>query len=460
MGSSPRIGIDGTGRTGSPMHGRHASGSNNRRVPRTSRNRSFVSAIACGLALGAGVGTALAQDSVADPAIAGEFDASAVGKIGRMHDNLRRAAARRGLSAEVADVYDDYLALKARMATQTGLAWSMDLSYLQQWGRPDGGSPAGQILATPSLEWTLFDSAAIGTGSAQLAYIVARYATDRSAADLQSSLGLITPINDYPARQNIFAQLTYTHALPNNRLLFSVGQFPISNFDGNPYLGNQQQNFNNDTLTQNASATYAQAGLGAYIQINATKSLQFVAGLQNASNITGATLSTDGFGKYGSSWFGYVHWTPEFKGFGSAQYSFNYYQVPTVPAQPRSTGWSLNASQNLDETWALFGRANRAYGFVTPIRASYALGAAMNNPLGRSPTDQIGLAYGVGNASPPTPPTATATVRDGKVIEAYWAWTFAKGLLLTPDVQYFPDRAATPSRTGAWVLSLRATLMF
>ena len=216
----------------------------------------------------------------------------------------------------------DYLALKARMATQTGLAWSMDLSYLQQWGRPDGGSPAGQVLATPSLEWTLFDSAAIGTGSAQLAYIVARYATDRSAADLQSSLGLLTPINDYPARQNIFAQLTYTHALPNNRLLFSVGQFPISNFDGNPYLGNQQQNFNNYTLTQNASATYAQAGLGAYIQINATKSLQFVAGLQNASNITGATLSTDGFGKYGSSWFGYVHWTPEFKGFGSAQYSF------------------------------------------------------------------------------------------------------------------------------------------
>jgi hypothetical protein len=253
-------------------------------VQRTSKNRGFVLAIACGLALGAGVGTALAQGSVSDPAIAGDFDASAVGKIGRLHDDLRRAAARRGLSTEAADVYSDYLALKARMATQTGLAWSMDLSYLQQWGRPDGGSPAGQVLATPSLEWTLFDSAAIGTGSAQLAYTVARYGTERSAADLQSSLGLITPINDYPARQNIFAQLTYTHALPNNRLLFSVGQFPISSFDGNPYLGNQQQNFNNYTLTQNASATYAQAGLGAYIQVNATKSLQFVAGLQNASS--------------------------------------------------------------------------------------------------------------------------------------------------------------------------------
>jgi hypothetical protein len=456
----PKSGFDGSGRTGLPVRGRHASGSNNEREDRTSRNRSFVSAIACGLALGAGGGTVLAQGSVSDPAVAGDLDTSAVGKIGRLHDNLRRAAARRALSAEAVDVYDDYLALKARVATQTGLAWSMDLSYLQQWGRPDGGSPAGQILATPSIEWTLFDGAASGAGSVQLAYVAARYGTDRSATKLQSNLGLVTPINDYPARQNTFSQLTYTQALPNNKLLISAGQYPISNFDGNPYLGNQQQNFNNYTLAQNASATYAQAGLGAYIQVNATRSLQFVAGLQNASNITGATLSTDGFGKYGSSWFGYAHWTPAFKGYGSAQYSFTYYQVPTVPAQPRSTGWSLNAAQNLDETWALFGRANRAYGFVTPIRASYALGAAMNNPLGRSPTDQIALAYGVGDASPPTPPSDTATVRDGRVLEAYWTWTFGKGLLVTPDVQYFADRAATTPRTDAWVLSLRATLMF
>jgi porin len=320
------------------MRGRHASGSNNERDDRASRNRSFVPAFACGLALCAGVDAGLAQSPASEVTAAADFDTPSVGKIGHMHDDLRRAAARRGLSADVADVYSDYLALKARMATEAGLAWSMDLSYLQQWGRPDGGSPAGQVLATPSLEWTLFDSAAIGTGSVQLAYNLTRYGTNRSAADLRSSLGLITPINDCPAPQNTFSQLTCTQALPNNKLLILVGQYPICNFDGNPYLGNRQQNFNSDTLAQNASATYAQAGLGAYIQVNATRSLQFVAGLQNASNVTGATLSTDGFGKYGSSWFGYAHGTPEFKGFGSAQYSFTYYQVPTVPAQPRSAG--------------------------------------------------------------------------------------------------------------------------
>jgi len=417
-----------------------------------------VPAIACGLALFSGFDAVLAQSLASDAAVAGDVDTSSVGKIGRVHDNLRRAAARRGLYAEAVDVYSDYLALKARIATETGLAWSIDLSYLQQWGRPDGGSPTGQILATPSIEWTLFDSAAIGAGSVQLAYALTRYGTDQSAADLQSNLGLITPINDYPARQNVFSQLTYTQALSGNRLLLSVGQYPISNFDGNPYLGNQQQNFNNDTLAQNGSATYAQAGLGAYVQINATKSLQLVAGLQNAGNIAGATLSAEGFGKYGYSWFGYAHWTPEFKGFGGAQYSITYYQVPTVPAQPRSAGWSLNASQNLNETWALFGRANRAFGFVTPIRASYALGAAINNPLGRSPTDQTGLAFAFSDAAPP--PTNPAGARDEKLIEGYWNWTFAKGLLVTPDVQYMRDPALAPTRNNAWVLSLRATLMF
>jgi porin len=132
--------------------------------------------------------------------------------------------------------------------------------------------------------------------------------------------------------------------------------------------------------------------------------------------------------------------------------------VPTVPAQPRSAGWSLNASQNLNETWALFGRANRAFGFVTPIRASYALGAAINNPLGRSPTDQTGLAFAFSDAAPP--PTNPAGARDEKLIEGYWNWTFAKGLLVTPDVQYMRDPALAPTRNNAWVLSLRATLMF
>ena len=402
---------------------------------------------------------ALAQTADAGDAVLGSADISAVGRIGVVQERLRRGAVRRWLSTEGAGLYDEYSAFKERSAKDTGFSWSMDLSWLQQWGRPEGGSPAAQWLATPSIDWTLFDSKAVGTGSVQLVYTAVRYGTEQSAADVQGKLGLITPINDYPGRQNIFNQLTYTHAFPGNRLLVSVGQYPYYNFDGNQYLANQQQNFNNYLLSQNGTQTCANTGLGAYVQVNATSTVHFAAGFQSADNITGATLSARNFGEGGYSWFGYAQWTPAFKGLGEAKYSATWYGVPGVAAQsPGSRGWSLNAVQNLDDTWAVFGRANRAYDYVTPIRASYALGAAMNNPLGRSPSDQIGLAFGYSAAA--SPPTVPAGASNEKVVEAYWNWTFAKGLLLTPDVQYIRDPALAPSRDSAWVIGLRSTLMF
>ena len=58
------------------------------------------------------------------------------------------------------------------------------------------------------------------------------------------------------------------------------------------------------------------------------------------------------------------------------------------------------------------------------------------------------------------PPTLPASARNEKIVEAYWNWTIAMGLLLTPDVQYIRDPAPDPTRDGVWVFSLRATLMF
>ncbi len=420
--------------------------------------RAFAAACCAAAFLGGGQ-RALAQTADAGDTVLGSSDTSAVGRIGVVHERLRRAAVRHWLSTEGADLYDQYSAFKARAAKDAGLSWSMDLSYLQQWGRSEGGSPAAQWLATPSIDWTLFDDKAVGTGSVQLVYTAVRYGTDQSGADVQGKLGLITPINDYPKRQNTFNQLTYTQAFPGNKLLLTIGQYPFSNFDGNQYLANQQQNFNNYALSQNGSQTYANAGLGAYVQLNATSTVHFAAGFQSADNITGATLSARNFGEGGYSWFGYAQWTPAFKGLGAAQYSATWYGVPGVPAQsPGSRGWSLNAVQNLNATWAVFGRANRAYDYVTPIRASYALGAAMNNPLGRSPTDQIGVAFAYSAAA--SPPTVPAGASNEKVVEVYWNWTFAKGLLLTPGVQYIRDPALAPSTDSAWVIGLRSTLMF
>lgn len=252
-------------------------------------------------------------------------------------------------------------------------------------------------------------------------------------------------------------KLTYTQAFPGDKLLLAVGQYSFFNFDANQYLFNQQINFNSYIFSQNGSATYANAGLGIYGQLNLTPTLQVAAGLQGANALSGATLSTRDFGEGGYAWFAYAQWTPQFQGLGPALYSVLAYQMPSVPEQSASRGWSVNAVQNLNTTWALFARANQAYGHLTPIRGSFALGAAMNNPLHRSATDQIGLAIGTSIAAPP--PANPRAARNETVVEAYWSWTLLGGCLLTPSVQYILDPALTLDRNSAWALSLRATLM-
>lgn len=388
---------------------------------------------------------------------AAETVPSRPGKIGLLHANIRRAKARPALDRDVESLYRTYGQAKSQLAAELGLGWSFDLSYVPQWGGPDGGSAAAQWLTTSSLDWTLLKSKALGEGSLQLLAIAARYPSVQNANQLSNTLGLITAINDYPDDQTIFAQLSYTQALPGNSVLLTLGQFPFFNFDSNQYLFNQQINFNSTIFSQNGSATYANAGLGAYGQFNLSADLQLAGGLQDARNWAAGTLSGQGFGQGGFAWFGYGQWTPKIQGWGSAQVSLLYYQVPTIPSQSASRGWSVNAVQNLNAHWALFARANQADGALTPIRGSYAFGAAWTNPLGRSATDQIGLAIGRSLASPP--PANPAGARDETVLEAYWSWTFLGGLLLTPSVQVVLDPALEPERSSAWALTLRATLM-
>ncbi|MEJ2328033.1 MAG: carbohydrate porin, partial [Chromatiaceae bacterium] len=79
---------------------------------------------------------------------------------------------------------------------------------------------------------------------------------------------------------------------------------------------------------------------------------------------------------------------------------------------------------------------------------------AMNNPLGRSAMDQIGLAIGYAEAADPL------GTRDETIVEAYWNWELSGGLLLTPDVQYISNPGNDGGRDSAWALSLRATLIF
>jgi len=94
----------------------------------------------------------------------------------------------------------------------------------------------------PVVELRSLQRPTFGAGSLQFQGFSNSYLTRQDGAGIQSNLGLITPINDWPVNQSQFAQLTYTHSLPGNRVLISIGQYPTVDFDGNQYLGNSQQN--------------------------------------------------------------------------------------------------------------------------------------------------------------------------------------------------------------------------
>ena len=115
-----------------------------------------------------------------------------------MHENLRRTTRRHRLQAEEVGAYAQYSSRKLRFQQATGLQWSLDVSLLQQWGGPEGGRPSLQLLAGLSLSYDLIHRDRLGTGSLQLAGEIAAYLTDQTAADIGSSLGVISAINDWP----------------------------------------------------------------------------------------------------------------------------------------------------------------------------------------------------------------------------------------------------------------------
>ena len=359
-------------------------------------SKHFTHALAatCGWLILNTCGTVFAQDINTDDSLIGNANIEDVGKIGFVHDNLRRSEERHSLYTEASDLYDTYSAFKLSTAKDTGLSWAMDLSYMPQWGRADGGSPAGQWLAAPSVNWKLFEDSAIGSGSIQLAYAAVRYSTKQNATDVQNKLGLITPINDAAVWQNAFAQLTYTHTLPGEQLAIAIGQYSFFNFDSNDYLADQQLNFVNSIFSENASSTYAVSGVGAYAQFNANDTLQFLFGGQSVNEEDSAQRPHRVLGSTAYSWLAYAQWKPGFRSLGEAQYSLGIYQASAIDGHAASRGWSINAMQNLSDRWAVFGRLNASHNEDDNSKRSAALGLALNNPLGRSAADQIGTAWG------------------------------------------------------------------
>ena len=335
--------------------------------------------------------------------------------------------------------------------------FSMPVSMFFQWGTPKGGPGVAEIVYSPTLTWTPFTNTAIGSGTFTFSFQGNQFWTHANTNSQQGSMGLLAAPNDWGSDGYQYAQLTYTHTFPGNWLAASVGQYSFGQYDGNQYAGNAQANFINYALAQNGTQTYANAGTGAYVQITPISVWQFAGGLQNATNITGEALTTNGFGNGKLAYFLTAQWSPTYLAGGT--YSVLYYNQPSVPQQPSaSQGVSFSAVQNVNATYGLFLRANNASGNATPIETSIAFGGVMNNPVGRNRLDQAGL----GLAWDKTNQTAVGGPARGSewVSELYYNFTVFKAMQLTPDVQVYLNPALAPNTSIAAVFSLRTTFNF
>ena len=389
-------------------------------------------------------------------------NAAATQKVRKNRSATQRIAASEHRRAHsFSDLGQEYSDFKDYLQKEYGIGYALDISYMPQYGAPSGKKTAFQTMIYPSLTWETFNNE-YGTGTLNVAYNMVRY-SGNNGENIGNRIGVVTGINDYTSLSNSFDELYYTYQLPGkwNWLTVALGQFPIYNFDGTAYDSNQQENFINFALSQNASSTYPTASMGGYIQISPNSEWSLAVGAQDAHNIDGDGISTSKLANNAHyTTFASLSYTPTIKGLGAGQYSVLLYNQPWEDVQAQTTnGWSLNASQELGEKFAVFGRINGVSGSVAEINQSYVLGAVYNNPLDRNPLDQIGFAAAynkIDEAAVGEPLQHDAET----VLEAYWAWGISKWMTLTPDVQLYINPALNPKSDHATVVSLRASVFF
>lgn len=355
---------------------------------------------------------------------------------------------------------EDYQAFKNELNNKYGFDYNFDISVLGQRSSPNGEHNAVQTYLYPSFMWTTFNNE-YGVGALNFAYTVIRYG-NHNANDLAGNSGFVTPINDFPSKENEFSELYYTYQLGGkwNWLTLGLGQFPIYNFDGTAYDANQQVNFLNDSLSQNASASYTQAGIGMYAQISPNEEWSFAFGGQDGTNIDAPSVRVNHLDEEHYTTFGYIAYTPAIKGVGQSEISVLLYNQPGVHEQPETTnGWSLNLSQDIGQKVSLFARLNEVSGSVESIRQSWVLGGVYKNPLNRNSLDQIGLAYAY-NKIDEKAVGQPLEHKAEQIVEAYWAWGIGNMLTITPDVQLYINPALNQKSDYGFAGSLRATVFF
>lgn len=352
-----------------------------------------------------------------------------------------------------ANWYQDF---KNKLENDYGLSYSFDLTYMPQRGAPNGSKTPQQLIWSPSVDWTLFNSKIFGSGQLQFAYSGTQYWGEQ-AFYLQDRLNIGSGINDYTDNELQFSQLVYSHTLPGamNWLSVNVGQYSLYFIDGTSQDYNQQTGFISYSLSQNGSATYPVASFGAYLQFTPTSEWMMQVGFQDATNIAGKRIDFSSIGDKKYTTYSYISWNPTFKKTWAGQYMFLFYQQPAVPKQDAdSTGWSFSFSQYFGNMFNIFGRLNGSSGNVVPIRKSIVAGFGFKDPFSRNPNDYLGMSMGFNSMSKEAL-GQTNIHKYENVFEAQYVIGLGKYITITPDIQFFLNPALDTQQNTAVVYSLR-----
>ncbi|MDR1026175.1 MAG: carbohydrate porin [Lactobacillus sp.] len=355
--------------------------------------------------------------------------------------------------------YKKYKDFKEWLEKDYGFTYNVAISLLAQRASPSGSITPLQVQYTGDANWEAFQSD-YGNGSFQVAYTSNRYIGHRNAYQLGERIGAASDINDYSVNLNYFYQLSYTHQLPGAMewMSVTVGQFPIFLFDDNPYLSNQQLDFNNLSYSQNATYSYPTASFGAYVTMNPTEEVTAVVGFQDAHNIASDKIKTGTIRDGSYTTFASLVYEPHVNGLGKGYYGVMVYNQPKVREQPNeSYGWSLSLAQDIGDKWAVFSRINGVNKSVI-LKESYSFGAVYKDPFDRNDMDRIGFVAGINKINKDV---AGDDARDMEtVMEAYLNYTISDCIVISPDLQYYIKPALNRKNDEAFVYGLRATLLF
>jgi hypothetical protein len=357
--------------------------------------------------------------------------------------------------------YDRYLDLKKGISDKYNLDFSLDFSYIPQFGT--SGHPVHMVTYYPSLTWRPFTDTRFGSGEFNITTGYQNYFSKTNNSKQSAELNLITFANDWTSDNDTWSTLAYTHTLPGGMkwLSVTVGQYNLFSFDPNEYASNAQTSFLSYSFAQDATQTFPNAGFGGYLSVKTPDGhFNVSGGAQDATDPNGGTLTARGYEHGSVLGWGNAQWTPTIAGLGAGIYSLLVYYQPSIPnLSSATTGISFSASQQLGPKYGAFVRANNATGSVFSIRTSLNLGGVWNDPVERNSGDQAGLAFGWNRTNHHV--VGQEGVREGEwVTEAFYKYTIFKGLNFTPDVQLFWNPALNQKADPEAVFTVRLTSFF